>query len=157
MKDKIFKNDPSDAELKGMYSCEESRNHTQDISMNEKTFVETRGTHLCAIFLVKPVRDQWSDIPRSAIFLVKPDITIQDRALGSGSDIPPFFPIQPPVCRFTLKLRMLRSAINFNRGISCRKKSACAVVQEWKALLDMQNIGLGMQTAASDACHSKFP
>jgi hypothetical protein len=30
-------------------------------------------------------------------------------------------------------------------------------VQRWKALLDMQNIGLGMRTAASDACHSKFP
>jgi hypothetical protein len=40
--------DPSDMKLKGMYSCEESRNRDQDISMNEKTFVETRGTLLCA-------------------------------------------------------------------------------------------------------------
>ena len=56
-----------------MYSCEESRNHDQDISVNEKTFVETRGTHLCGIFLVKP------------------DVTFQDRALGSVIGYIPIF------------------------------------------------------------------
>jgi hypothetical protein len=75
-------NDPSDAKLKGMYSCEESRNNNQDISMNEKTFVEMHGTHLCvcAIFLVKPDVTSYYSRPR---------IGISDRTY------PHFFPIQP--------------------------------------------------------------
>jgi hypothetical protein len=68
-----------------MYSCEESRNHNQAISMNEKTFVEMHGTHLCAIFLVKP------------------DVTIQDRALGSVIGHTPIFSQYSPCMSLHLK------------------------------------------------------
>ena len=53
--------------------------------MNEKIFVETRGTHV------------W------AIFLVKPDVTIQDRALGSVIGHTPIFPNTAPCMSFHLK------------------------------------------------------
>jgi hypothetical protein len=80
-----FKKWPSDAKLKGIYSCEESRNHDQDISMNEKTFVEMCGTHMCAIFLVKL------------------DVTIQDRALGSVIGYIPIFSQYSPCMSLHLK------------------------------------------------------
>ena len=85
--------------------------------------------------LVKPVRDQWSDIPlrnlpsETGRYYSRPRIGISDQTY------PHFFPIQPPVCRFTSKLRMLRSAINFNRGISCRKKSVLCCCARMKGLV----------------------
>ena len=115
-----------------MWRIQESRSRCKH---EWKDIVETRGTHLCAIFLVKPVRDQWSDIPlrnlpsETGRYYSRPRIGISDRTY------PHFFPIQPPVCRFTLKLQMLRSAINFNRGISRRKKSALCCCARMKGLV----------------------
>ena len=98
-----------------MYSCEESRNHDQDVSMNEKTFVKTRGTHLCAIFLVKP------------------DVTIQDRALGSVIGYIPIFSQYSPC--MSLHLKTPNSECCEAQSIlivvsHAEKRVPCAVVQE---------------------------
>mgnify|MGYP006200005969 CR=1 FL=1 len=93
-----------------------------------------------------------------AIFLVKPDVTIQDRALGSVIGHTPIFSQYSPLYVVSPQNSECCKAQSILIVVShAEKRVPCAVVQEWKALLDMQNIGLGMRTAATDACHSKFP
>ena len=93
-----------------------------------------------------------------AIFLVKPDVTIQDRALGSVIGHTPIFSQYSPLYVVSPQNSECCEEQSILIVVShAEKRVPCAVVQEWKALLDMQNIGLGMRTAATDACHSKFP
>jgi hypothetical protein len=73
--------------------------------------METRGTQLCAIFLVKP------------------DVTIQDHALGSVIGYITIFPNIAPVCLYTSKLRMLQSAINLIVVSRAERRVPCAGVQ----------------------------
>jgi hypothetical protein len=101
--------------------------------------------------------DAWSTLVQN-LLIVKPDVTIQDRALGSVIGHTPIFPNTAPVCRSTPQNSECCKMQSISIVVShAEKRLPCAVVQEWKALLDMQNIGLGMRTAASDGCHSKFP
>ena len=93
--------------------CEESRNHDQDISVNEKTFVETRGTHLCAIFLVKL------------------DVTIQDRALGTVIGHTPIFSQYSPLYVVSPQNSECCEAQSILIVVShAEKRVSCAVVQE---------------------------
>ena len=81
----------------------------------------------------------------------RPRIGISDRIY------PHFFPIQPLYVSTPQNSECCEAQSILIVVSHAEKRVPCAVVQEWKALLDMRNIGLGMRTAATDACHSKFP
>jgi hypothetical protein len=81
--------------------------------MNDKTFVETHGTHLCAIFLVKL------------------DVTIQDHALGSVIGHTPIFPNTVPLYVSTPQNSECCEAQSILIVVShAEKRVPCAVVQE---------------------------
>jgi hypothetical protein len=100
--------------------------------------------------------DAWNTLVRNLPsetrrYYSRPRIGISDRTY------PHFFPIQPLYVSTPQNSECCEAQSILIVVSHAEKRAPCAVVQEWKALLDMQNICLGMRTAASDACHSKFP
>jgi hypothetical protein len=82
----------------------------------------------------------------------RPRIGISDRIHPHFSQYSPCLYVSTPQNSECCKAQSILIVVSH-----AERRVPCAGVQGWKALLDMRNIGLGMQTAASDTCHSKFP